>query len=167
VSWTTYAGAGGIVLNDGRLLLVKQRRHYGTHWELPSGYCEPGESFEQATAREVLEEAGIAVEVGELVCTLVWEREHDFRRNVLAFFRAEPLDPAERPRPQLEEDIDEAAYLHPAALDGDLDPLDVALLERWRAAGTSGFHFHADVLVETDGTQTFRVRPDATAGESL
>ena len=51
---------------------------------------EPGESFEQTTAREVLEKTAIAVEVGELVCTMVWEREHDMRRNVLAYFLATP-----------------------------------------------------------------------------
>jgi cysteine synthase A len=56
VSWTTLTGAGGIVVHDGRLLLVRQRRAYGVHWEFPSGYYEPGESFEETTAREVLED---------------------------------------------------------------------------------------------------------------
>jgi 8-oxo-dGTP diphosphatase len=162
VTWTTYAAAGGIVERDGRLLLVRQRRTYGTYWEIPSGYCEPGESFEEAAAREVLEEAGVAVEIGELVCTLTWMRERDRRRNVLVFFCATAIDPAQEPRPQLEEDIDAAAYLDPAALDGELHPLDVALLERWRAAGATGFHFHADVVVNEDGAQTFEVRPDAS-----
>jgi 8-oxo-dGTP pyrophosphatase MutT (NUDIX family) len=163
MSWTTFAGAGGIVLNDGRLLMVRQRRRYGTHWELPSGYCEPGESFEQATAREVLEEAGVAVEVGELVCTLVWEREHDRRRNVLAFFLATPVDPEQEPRPQLDEDIDEAAYLDPDELDdGEIHPLNQAVLKRWLAARTTGFHLRADVSVHPDGTQSYAFRSDAS-----
>jgi ADP-ribose pyrophosphatase YjhB (NUDIX family) len=100
VSWTTLTGAGGIVVHDGRLLMIRQRRSYGVYWEFPSGYYEPGESFEQATEREVLEETAIAVEVGELVCTMVWEREHDRRRNLLAYFLATPLDPAAEPRAQ-------------------------------------------------------------------
>jgi ADP-ribose pyrophosphatase YjhB (NUDIX family) len=162
VTWTTYAAAGGIVERDGRLLLVRQRRAYGTFWEIPSGYCEAGESFEEAAAREVLEEAGIAVEIGELVCTLTWERASDRRRNVLVFFNAAATDPAQEPRPQIEEDIDAAAYLDPARLDGALHPLDVALLERWRAAHATGFHFHADVSALPDGTQTFTIRPDAS-----
>jgi ADP-ribose pyrophosphatase YjhB (NUDIX family) len=111
VSWTTYAGAGALVERDGRVLMVRQRRHYGTHWELPSGYVEAGESFEQAAAREVLEEAAIAVEIGKLLCTMLWEREHDRRRNLLAFFLATAVDPGAEPRPQTEEDIDEAAFL--------------------------------------------------------
>jgi ADP-ribose pyrophosphatase YjhB (NUDIX family) len=162
VTWTTYAGAGAIVEQGGRLLLVRQRRHYGTHWELPSGYVEPGESFEQATAREVLEEAGVAVEVVELVCTMTWEREHDRRRNLLAFFRATPLDPGQEPRPQLEEDIDHAAYLDPDELgDVALHPLDRPVIERWRD-GALGFHLRADISVHADGTQSYDFRPDAS-----
>jgi 8-oxo-dGTP diphosphatase len=162
VSWTTYAAAVGIVVNEGRLLLVKQRRRYGTHWELPGGYCEPDESFEQATAREVLEETGVPVEVGELVCTLVWEREHDRRRNLLAFFRAEPLDLGKRPRPQVEEDIDDAAYLDPRDLpDGELHPLERPVLERWLTSAETGFHLAADVSVHPDGTQSYSFRVHA------
>ena len=159
MAWTTYAAAVGIVVNDGRLLLVKQRRHYGTHWELPGGYCEPGESFEQATAREVLEETGVPVEVGDLVCTMVWEREQDRRRNVLAFFHAEPLDLGRQPLPQVEEDIDEAAYLDPWDLpDGVLHPLERPVLDRWLPSGETGFHLAADVSVHPDGTQSYAFR---------
>jgi ADP-ribose pyrophosphatase YjhB (NUDIX family) len=163
VSWTTYAAAVGIVVNEGRLLLVKQRRQYGTHWELPGGYCEPDESLEQATAREVLEETGVAVEVGELVCTLVWEREHDRRRNVLAFFRADPLDPGKQPRPQVEEDIDGAAYLDPRDLpDGELHPLELPVLDRWLLSRETGFHLAAEVSVHLDGTQSYAFRSHAS-----
>ena len=63
---------GGIVLHaspDGpRLLLVRrgQEPAKGT-WSVPGGRVEPGESDEAATAREVLEETSLAVEVGGLV----------------------------------------------------------------------------------------------------
>jgi 8-oxo-dGTP pyrophosphatase MutT (NUDIX family) len=159
VTWTTHAAATGLVTNDGRVLMVRQRRHYGTHWELPGGYGEPGESLEQTTAREVEEETGIEVEVRDLVCTLVWEREHDRRRNVLAFFRARPLDPGRQPRPQLEEDIDDAAYLDPWNLpNGALHPLERPVLERWLASGETGFHFVVDVSVDADGNQSYAFR---------
>jgi 8-oxo-dGTP pyrophosphatase MutT (NUDIX family) len=49
MTWTTLSGAGGIVVRDGRLLMIRQRRPYGVHWEFPSGHYEPGESFEQTT----------------------------------------------------------------------------------------------------------------------
>jgi 8-oxo-dGTP diphosphatase len=156
VAWTTYAAAIGIVVNDGRVLLVKQRRDYGTHWELPGGYWETGESLEQAAAREVLEEADVAVDVGELVCTMVWERRHDRRRNVLAYFAARPLDAGRQPRPQVEEDIDEAAYLDPGDLPaGELHPLERPVLDRWLGAGETGFHLRVAVTVNENGTQSY------------
>ena len=159
MTWTTYAAGIGIVVNEGRILLVKQRRHYGTHWELPGGYWESGESLEQTAAREVHEETGIAIDVGELVCTMVWERAHDHRRNVLAFFRGEPREAGRRPRPQTEEDIDDAAYLDPRSLpDGALHPLEAPLLERWLGSGETGFHLVADVSVGPDGTQSYAFR---------
>jgi ADP-ribose pyrophosphatase YjhB (NUDIX family) len=159
VTWTTLTGAGGIVVRDGRLLMVRQRRQYGVHWEFPSGYYEAGESFEQSTAREVLEETAIAVEVGALVCTMVWEREHDRRRNLLAYFLAAPLDPAAEPRPQSEEDIEDAAFLVPGELGaGEIHPLHQAILDRWWQSRTTGFHLHADVSVHADGTQSYAFR---------
>jgi 8-oxo-dGTP diphosphatase len=158
VSWTTLSGAGGIVVHDGRLLMVRQRRPYGVFWEFPSGYCEAGESFEQATGREVLEETGIAIDVGELVCTMTWEREHDHRRNLLAYFLAAPVDPAQQPRAQSEEDIEDARYVDPAELGTEIHPLHQAILERWWEARTTAFHVQADVLVQPDGTQSYVFR---------
>jgi ADP-ribose pyrophosphatase YjhB (NUDIX family) len=146
------------VLHDGRLLMIRQRRPYGVHWEFPSGYYEAGETLEQTAAREVLEETAIAVEIGELVCTMTWERQHDRRRNVLAFFLATPVDPSARPRAQSEEDIDEALYADPAALTAETHPLDRVILERWWASRVTGFHIHADVTVHEDGTQSYAFR---------
>jgi 8-oxo-dGTP pyrophosphatase MutT (NUDIX family) len=157
MTWTTLTAAGGLVVLDGRLLMVRQRRAYGVHWELPGGYPEPGESLEQTAAREVLEETGVGVEVGTLVCTLVWERETDRRRNILAWFRADPVDAGAEPRPQEEEGISAAAFVDPATLDG-VHPLEQPVLERWWEGGETGFHVHADVLVRPDGRQEYRFR---------
>ena len=159
MGWTTLTGVGALVVRDDRLLMIKQRRAYGVHWELPSGYYETGESFEEAAAREVLEETGVAVEVGALVCTLVWEREHDRRRNLLAFFEATPRDAAQEPRPQIEEDIDDARYVDPTAIDdGVIHPLEARILDRWRGGGALGFHLHAEVSVQSDGPQAYVFR---------
>ena len=63
---------GGIVVHaspDGpRLLLVRrgQEPARGT-WSVPGGRVEAGESDEAATAREVLEETSLRVDVGALV----------------------------------------------------------------------------------------------------
>jgi ADP-ribose pyrophosphatase YjhB (NUDIX family) len=50
---------------DGRILLI--RRTDNNYWSIPGGGLEPGESVRQATAREVMEETGIACEVTGLV----------------------------------------------------------------------------------------------------
>jgi 8-oxo-dGTP pyrophosphatase MutT (NUDIX family) len=45
-------------------VLVVHRPRYDD-WSLPKGKLEAGESFEQAARREVAEEAGVAVELGD------------------------------------------------------------------------------------------------------
>ncbi|MHB1133390.1 MAG: NUDIX hydrolase [Chloroflexota bacterium] len=59
---------GGVVLHEGRVLLAQRGKQpgYGT-WSLPGGAVELGESLRAAVAREVREECGIEVEVGEVV----------------------------------------------------------------------------------------------------
>lgn len=49
--------AGGLVVQGGRVAVV-HRPLYGD-WTLPKGKLDPGESFEEAALREVLEETGL------------------------------------------------------------------------------------------------------------
>jgi 8-oxo-dGTP pyrophosphatase MutT (NUDIX family) len=62
--------AGGVVVRENggacRYLLVQSSRN-PSHWVLPKGHIDPGESAEQAALREVREEAGV---VGEIVAPL-------------------------------------------------------------------------------------------------
>lgn len=52
----------------GRLLLVRRARAPGAGcWSLPGGRVEPGETDQQALAREVAEETGLDVAVGRHV----------------------------------------------------------------------------------------------------
>jgi len=63
---------GGLVVDpSGRLLLVLRGHEpsVGT-WSVPGGRVESGETDEAATAREVLEETGLAVRVGRLAGTV-------------------------------------------------------------------------------------------------
>ncbi len=59
--------AGLITDPRGRILLARRMegRDLAGRWEFPGGKCEPGETSEQALARELHEELGIAVDVGE------------------------------------------------------------------------------------------------------
>ena len=55
---------------DGRLLLIKRGHEPGAGlWTLPGGRIEPGETHQQAVAREVLEETGLVVACGRLLGT--------------------------------------------------------------------------------------------------
>jgi 8-oxo-dGTP diphosphatase len=60
--------SAGLIFRSGQLLITQ--RHAGDHlgglWEFPGGKREPGETFEQCLKRELREELGIEVSVGEL-----------------------------------------------------------------------------------------------------
>ena len=66
-------GVGAIVVHDGELLMVRRGRDpYAGHWSVPGGTLEPGEYLSDAVRREVLEETGVDIEVGELLGILEW-----------------------------------------------------------------------------------------------
>jgi mutator protein MutT len=64
--------AAGLVFREGRLLITQRqaRAHLGGLWEFPGGKRKAKESFEQCLVRELREELGIEVVVGELIESL-------------------------------------------------------------------------------------------------
>lgn len=61
-------GVGAVVIDDGRVVLVKRRFDpLAGQWSLPGGSLEVGETLEAGVAREILEETGLVVEVGPVV----------------------------------------------------------------------------------------------------
>ena len=58
---------GAVLRGPQGILLTRRMRDavdFADHWEFPGGKVEPGETQEQALARELLEELGIVVAVG-------------------------------------------------------------------------------------------------------
>jgi len=60
-------GARGVVVVDGRILLLKYERDCEVLYLFPGGGHEPGETLAETAAREVMEESGLVVEVGRLL----------------------------------------------------------------------------------------------------
>ncbi len=60
--------SAALIFRDGKLLITQRhaKSHLGGLWEFPGGKREPGESFEQCLVREIQEELGIEISVGEL-----------------------------------------------------------------------------------------------------
>jgi mutator protein MutT len=79
--------AAGLVFRDGKLLITQRHpdSHLGGLWEFPGGKREPGETFAQCLVRELREELGIEVEVGEVLESLTHEYPDQTVR--LEFFR--------------------------------------------------------------------------------
>ena len=60
--------SAALIFHHGKLLIAQ--RHAGAHlgglWEFPGGKREAGETFEQCLVREIREELGVEISVGEL-----------------------------------------------------------------------------------------------------
>jgi len=83
----------GAVFHDGERFLAcrkKPGKPLEGHWEFPGGKIEPGESPEQALAREIREELNLIAEVGQKVTTTTYE--YDFATIELTTFYCTLVD---------------------------------------------------------------------------
>jgi 8-oxo-dGTP pyrophosphatase MutT (NUDIX family) len=68
-----------IIVEDGKIALIKRVRDGRTYYVFPGGAVEVGETSEEAAAREAVEELGLRVEVGRLVAVQQFQGcEHRF-----------------------------------------------------------------------------------------
>jgi mutator protein MutT len=93
--WTDIVVA---VIRDGPRVLVTRRppdAHLGGLDEFPGGHCKPGETLEEACAREVREEVGLEVRVGRRLA-VAWHADAG-ARLALTFFECEVVGSPEVP----------------------------------------------------------------------
>ncbi|MGE5672620.1 MAG: NUDIX domain-containing protein [Mycobacterium leprae] len=91
-----HLSAGGVILEDGYILLVRNRNG---HWGLPKGHWESGELIAETAAREVLEETGLQVEIGELAFVTEFRIPEVREHMIQFFFEARPVGGNLFPRP--------------------------------------------------------------------
>src|SRR5262245_17777214 len=123
-------GAAVVVTDDaGRVLLVQRGPgHYGAGlWCLPCGYVEWDEDVREAAAREALEEAGVAVQIGDIVQVTVNRHEPE-RPTVGIWFPARRPDPTVHP--VAGDDAVDARWFDPEALPPLAFPTDAPVLMR-------------------------------------
>lgn len=60
--------SAALIFRDGKLLITQRhaKSHLGELWEFPGGKREANETFEQCLVREIREELGVEIAVGEL-----------------------------------------------------------------------------------------------------
>jgi ADP-ribose pyrophosphatase YjhB (NUDIX family) len=111
---TPELAVGAVAVVDDRILLVRRgHRPAAGEWSVPGGRVQAGEAVRRAVAREVAEETGLDVAVGEL---LGWvERTDDGRHFVILDFAVTVLDPDVPP--QAGDDAAEAAWVPLAELE--------------------------------------------------
>jgi|SRR5215472_8816212 len=124
--------AAGVLIEGGRVLLTQRKEggHLAGLWEFPGGKVEPGEDPRHALERELREELGIEVDVGEILDVTFHRYEEADKAVLLLFYEA-------RRRPGSPEPLAlDVAALEWAAADtlapGRFPPADVEVLTKVR-----------------------------------
>jgi 8-oxo-dGTP diphosphatase len=123
--------SAAVIVSGGRVLL--SQRKGGTHlagaWEFPGGKVEPGEDPRDALVRELLEELGVAVTVGDVV--EVTFHRYPAKDVLLLFYEAHLAPGSPEPRAL---DVAAVRWAEASELADHLfPPADVAVLAKVRA----------------------------------
>lgn len=123
--------AAAVVLRAGRVLLTQRKS--GTHlagaWELPGGKVEPDEDPRDAVARELREELGVEITVGDILD--VTFHRYPEKSVLLLFYEATLAEGSPEPRALDVADLRWAA--REDLRDEVFPPADVAVLAKVRA----------------------------------
>jgi 8-oxo-dGTP pyrophosphatase MutT (NUDIX family) len=109
-------GAGAVIIDDGRVLLVRNRHGVTKgRYLLPAGWAKPDELPDHAAVREAFEETHLQIEIAGLLGVRLWVMDSG-EHNYFFMFRAELRSPASELRPDPGE-IEDARWFSLAELD--------------------------------------------------
>ncbi len=114
--------AGGIVINEKGEMLVIFRRG---SWDIAKGKVDPGETIEEASVREVMEETGIdGITLHDLMGTTLHTFVNRHKKRVLKRTYWFGMDaPKQDLVPQTEEDIEKAEWVMPNEFLANYSPI--------------------------------------------
>lgn len=130
--------AGALIERDGKVLLGRRGvEPFFGWWDIPGGFLEPWEHPIDGLRRELREEAGLELEVGELLAVIVdtygYSDQGDYTLNFYYLAAA----PSGEPAP--DDDVTELRWFSPDELPGQVAfAAGRAALARWQERRTAG-----------------------------
>lgn len=124
----------GLVTHGEQVLLIRRAMEPGKgKWALPGGYMDAGEMPAAALQRELLEEVGLPIKIGELLAIFPMVVASGPAQGIVLAYQAIPAH-AEETTLLCDDDVCEAAWFTPANLPTDLVfESTYTLLAQWGA----------------------------------
>jgi ADP-ribose pyrophosphatase YjhB (NUDIX family) len=111
--YTIIKAAGGLVLNEGQVLMIWRLKK----WDLPKGKLNKGEKPKSGAVREVEEECNVKVKPGKKICH-TWHTYKQNGRRILKktyWYRMYCVDDSNM-KPQHEENIEDIQWMNETEL---------------------------------------------------
>ena len=116
-------GVGGITIHEGRVLLVKRGAAPNRgQWAIPGGTLQLGETLQECVAREILEETGVTIKVGDCVYVFDYLERDEAGKVKYHFVVVDYIGKYISGEPKGGDDAEEAGWFKPE----DLNKMTVA-----------------------------------------
>jgi nucleoside triphosphatase len=123
---------GGLIVNDEGKILIARSHKWFDKYTLPGGHIEVGETMQEALKREVREEVGLDVEIGDMLLTQeaifskeFWKKRHFIFFDFICTVKGQEVKLDQR-------ELQEYVWKYPgAALNLDLDSFTVKTIGKY------------------------------------